>query len=165
MRHVSHAILRHSGRFLLHGYSPLYFLAALTLLRCSLRCKSQKYFYISRAGFFSNQIDMSPAYPTAHRSARALQYQRCPELSLLLIQHCPGDGLLGVQFEALSRFAVGTYGHGQVYEDDVGRVVMNNLSSLTGFWFDCVTSIPWSWLDFATYKVRVLQKNALLGAR
>ena len=32
-------------------------------------------------------------------------------------------------------------------------MAVENLTSLSGFWFDCVTSIPWSWLDFETYTV------------
>jgi hypothetical protein len=39
------------------------------------------------------------------------------------------------------------------YIDDFAWVVKKNLFSLTGFWFDCVTSIPWSCFDMAEYLV------------
>jgi hypothetical protein len=48
----------------------------------------------------------------------------------------------------------GTVEANQEYEDDFRTVVLANLTSLSGFWFDCVTSIPWSWLDLHIYLVR-----------
>jgi hypothetical protein len=40
------------------------------------------------------------------------------------------------------------------YIDDFAWIVKKNLFSLTGFWFDCVTSIPWSCFDLYEYLVR-----------
>ena len=58
-----------------------------------------------------------------------------------------------VQIEALSRFGVGSYLANQEYEDDFRVIALGNLTSLSGFWFDCITSIPWSWLDLQIYTV------------
>ena len=37
--------------------------------------------------------------------------------------------------------------------DDLPWIFKSNLMSPFGFWFDCVTSIPWSCLDFHTHQV------------
>ena len=34
------------------------------------------------------------------------------------------------------------------------QVLRRNVTSVSGFWFDCITSIPWSYLDYAAYLVR-----------
>ena len=57
------------------------------------------------------------------------------------------------QVEALLRFGVGSYLANQEYEDDFRVIALGNLTSLSGFWFDCITSIPWSWLDLQIYTV------------
>ncbi len=39
------------------------------------------------------------------------------------------------------------------YVDDWNKVVAKTLRSLSGFWFDTFTSIPWSYLDLQLYMV------------
>ena len=38
------------------------------------------------------------------------------------------------------------------YVDSYARIAMKNLTSLSGFWFDCVTSMPWSYMDSLAYQ-------------
>ncbi len=40
------------------------------------------------------------------------------------------------------------------YVDSYSRIALRNLTSLRGFWFDCVTSMPWSYMDFLAYQAR-----------
>ncbi len=40
------------------------------------------------------------------------------------------------------------------YIDEWGTVVSKTLKSVSGFWFDSFTSIPWSYLDLDSYMVR-----------
>jgi hypothetical protein len=40
------------------------------------------------------------------------------------------------------------------YQDDILVSLRKNLTSVSGFWFDCVTSIPWSYIDLHFYLVR-----------
>ncbi len=40
------------------------------------------------------------------------------------------------------------------YLDSYSRIALRNLTSLRGFWFDCVTSMPWSYMDYYAYQVR-----------
>ena len=39
------------------------------------------------------------------------------------------------------------------YVDDFSRIVMRNVLSVSGFWFDLITSIPWSYVDLGFYLV------------
>jgi hypothetical protein len=57
------------------------------------------------------------------------------------------------QFEAIIQFFLGTFDTDMNYIDDVAKIFKKNLSSLTGFWFDFVTSIPWSCFDLIQYMV------------
>ena len=58
-----------------------------------------------------------------------------------------------MQVEAFIQFFLGYYAHDMTYQDDLVVSVKRNLSSLSGFWFDCVTSIPWSYMDLYFYLV------------
>ena len=60
----------------------------------------------------------------------------------------------GGQVEAFTQFFLGYYNHDMTYQDDLLVSVRRNLSSVTGFWFDAVTSIPWSYMDMHFYLVR-----------
>ena len=51
------------------------------------------------------------------------------------------------------RFFVGTYNVDMTYDDDMVSVARKNLLSVSGFWFDCVTCIPWSYMDLRVYLV------------
>jgi hypothetical protein len=55
--------------------------------------------------------------------------------------------------EAFTQFFLGYYTHDMTYQDDFVTSVKRNLLSVTGFWFDCVTSIPWSYMDMHFYLV------------
>jgi hypothetical protein len=72
------------------------------------------------------------------------------------------DGIyrLWLQVEALSRFVVGSLDIGPDYEDDIRVIALNNLKSLSGFWFDGITSIPWSWMDLQMYTVQPMRPTA-----
>ena len=45
------------------------------------------------------------------------------------------------------------------YIDSFSIIARRNIASLTGFWFDCVTSIPWSCIDLHLYLVRAVSSN------
>lgn len=58
------------------------------------------------------------------------------------------------QFEIVIQFFTGTYDKDLNYIDDWKWILQSKLVSLTGFWLDCVTSIPWAWIDMQAYLVR-----------
>ncbi len=58
--------------------------------------------------------------------------------------------------EAFVQFFLGRYSEDLTYEDDLLVSLQRNLTSVSGFWFDCVTSIPWSYMDLHQYLVRPL---------
>ena len=64
--------------------------------------------------------------------------------------------VLYLQFEIVVQFFVGKYYKEMYYMDDIPWIFKSNLMSPSGFWFDCVTSIPWSCLDFHTHQVYYL---------
>jgi hypothetical protein len=52
------------------------------------------------------------------------------------------------------------------YLDDFSRIATRNLSSVSGFWFDCVTSMPWSYMDYNAYQASAERRDESgLGAR
>jgi hypothetical protein len=55
--------------------------------------------------------------------------------------------------EAFIQFFLGYYAEDLTYKDDFFTVFRKNISAVTGFWFDCVTSIPWSFMDIHFYLV------------
>jgi hypothetical protein len=57
------------------------------------------------------------------------------------------------QLEVLVRFGVGISINGR-YCDTFRTIAWVYLSTLRGFWFDALTSIPLSWVDYEVYKVR-----------
>jgi hypothetical protein len=58
--------------------------------------------------------------------------------------------------EAFTQFFIGAFDTDMTYIDDLRRIVRRNLLSLSGFWFDCVTSIPWSYVDVSFYLVMII---------
>ncbi len=58
-----------------------------------------------------------------------------------------------MQLEVLVQFFVGVHGGEQEYIDDWSHVATAYLTSIFGFWFDSVTSIPWSFIDLHFYVV------------
>jgi len=63
--------------------------------------------------------------------------------------------------EAFTQFFLGYYEEDMTYQDDLIVLLKRNLSSLTGFWFDCVTSIPWSYIDLHFYLECVADQSAV----
>jgi hypothetical protein len=61
--------------------------------------------------------------------------------------------------EAFVQFFLGRYSEDLTYEDDLLVSLQRNLTSVSGFWFDCVTSIPWSYMDLHQYLVRPLRRR------
>ena len=57
------------------------------------------------------------------------------------------------QFEILVQFFVGKYHKDLEYIDNIFWILKTNLTTPSGFWFDCITSIPWSCIDFNTHLV------------
>ena len=58
------------------------------------------------------------------------------------------------QTEIIINFVVGAYDNDSIYVDKFSWVTRRYLLSLTGFWFDSITSIPWSCMDLQSYLVR-----------
>ncbi len=58
-----------------------------------------------------------------------------------------------MQVEAFARFFVGSFNVDMTYDDDLVSVAKKNVCSASGFWFDCITSIPWSYMDLVFYVV------------
>ncbi len=57
------------------------------------------------------------------------------------------------QIEVACQFGIGTFDSTGTYCDEIGVIVRRYLTKLRGFWFDCMTSVPWSYMDFAVYVV------------
>ena len=53
----------------------------------------------------------------------------------------------------LLQFFTGTFEESPSLLSDLRRAAKRNFSSLGGFWFDCLTSTPWNYLDYQAYKV------------
>ena len=58
------------------------------------------------------------------------------------------------QVEVVVQLFVGVYTDDMVYIDDWRAVAARTAMSVSGFWFDCATSIPWSYLDLVAYQAR-----------
>jgi hypothetical protein len=57
--------------------------------------------------------------------------------------------------EAALQFFIGAYNSDMSYTDDPLAIAKRYVGSLWGFWFDCATSIPWSYLDLHYYQASV----------
>ena len=68
-------------------------------------------------------------------------------------QPYPLTKALLVQIEVACHFAIGTFDSTETYCDELRVIVTKYLTTVDGFWFDCITSIPWSFMDFAVYRV------------
>ncbi len=58
---------------------------------------------------------------------------------------------------------MGAYDNDLNYVDDWQWVAKQNLLSPTGFWFDAVTSIPWSFLDLHSSSVCSVSCHKIRG--
>jgi hypothetical protein len=57
------------------------------------------------------------------------------------------------QVEIVLQFFTGSLDISEVYCDEFSVVAAKYLSSISGFWFDFVTSLPWSFNDLYAYQV------------
>jgi hypothetical protein len=64
------------------------------------------------------------------------------------------DLLSGPQIEAFVQFGVAVYNEDMQFIDDWRAIAARNLMSISGFWFDSGTSIPWSFMDLHFYLVQ-----------
>jgi hypothetical protein len=55
--------------------------------------------------------------------------------------------------EIVLQFFTGSMDLSETYCDDFKVIAAKYVSSLGGFWFDVVTSIPWSFNDLYAYQV------------
>ena len=67
-----------------------------------------------------------------------------------------------LQFEVLVQLITGYLDGTNTYIDDFAKIVFFRLSS-PWFWFDCITSLPWSFLDLLAYQVRQFRCTLDLG--
>ena len=58
-----------------------------------------------------------------------------------------------LQFEVVCQFIIGTFDSTETYCDDFRSIATTYLTTASGFWFDCFTSVPWSYMDFVVYQV------------
>jgi hypothetical protein len=69
------------------------------------------------------------------------------------LQPNPLTETLPHQIEVACQFVIGTFDSTETYCDELGTIVTRYLTKFSGFWFDCVTSIPWSFMDLAISRV------------
>ena len=58
-----------------------------------------------------------------------------------------------LQFEIFLQFVTGSMDLSETYCDDFKVISAKYLSSFSGFWFDTLTSVPWSFNDLYAYQV------------
>jgi hypothetical protein len=63
------------------------------------------------------------------------------------------------QFEVACQFVMGTYDSTETYCDNIRAIITAYLTSVSGFWFDCTTSVPWSYIDMVVYQVWVMAQS------
>ena len=59
-----------------------------------------------------------------------------------------------MQVDVALQFFVGVFTEDLEYVDDWRIVFVKTFTSISGFWFDSFTSIPWSFLDLQLYLVQ-----------
>ncbi len=64
-----------------------------------------------------------------------------------------------VKVEIVLQFITGSVDLSEKYCDDIRVISAVYLSSFSGFWFDCVTSIPWSLNYLYSYQVTMISKT------
>ncbi len=108
-----------------------------------------------------------PAMPLRRLTLTSLSthfswYMQLPPLVASCASWFLVDGRLLLQVEAFTQFFLGYYEEDMTYQDDFVVSLKRNLSSISGFWFDCVTSIPWSYMDLHFYLVLSCTLSCLL---
>ncbi len=66
------------------------------------------------------------------------------------------------QIEVVLHFFIGFYDSADKYIDDIRTIVLKSLMALGGFWFDCITSLPWSFMDLYAYQVHISFSSQLI---
>ena len=66
-----------------------------------------------------------------------------------------GIALLQEQFEIILQFCTGVVDISETYCDSFKVISARYLASPSGFGFDCLTSLPWSFNDFYAYRVTI----------
>jgi hypothetical protein len=64
------------------------------------------------------------------------------------------------QFEVFVQFFIGVYDSAEKYCDDPLVVATRYLTSLRGFAFDFITSLPWSYFDLNSYQAILFQSSS-----
>ncbi len=81
--------------------------------------------------------------------------ESCPDITLL----APFSPIYFInliiypQFEVIIQFFMGTLDASDRYCDNLRVIAFKYCASFTGFWFDFVTSLPWSFNDLYSYEV------------
>ena len=70
-----------------------------------------------------------------------------------------------LQLEVVYQFFVGSFDETGTHIDDFGTIARVYVLSYSGFWFDTLTSIPWSFLDFYSYHVSFLHNSKFLHSQ
>ena len=79
-----------------------------------------------------------------HNGVKSLTWKR---------EHCQAcDAAVG-QVDIILQFFTGVHHEDLSYCDEWKSIALRNLRSVTGFWFDVVTSIPFSYLDIYFHQV------------
>jgi len=63
-------------------------------------------------------------------------------------------------FDVFMQFVIGSFDDSQTLLSDLKLAAKRNFTSLGGFWFDCITSVPWSYLDYQAY-LACFQENEI----
>ncbi len=58
-----------------------------------------------------------------------------------------------LQIEVFCQFFIAYYDSSGTYVDSIALVAKRYTMSITAFWFDITTSLPWSYLDVYAYQV------------
>jgi hypothetical protein len=69
---------------------------------------------------------------------------------------------LRAQLDVVVQFLMGCFVDPD-YVDSYRLIALRNLTSLSGFWFDCVTSMPWSYMDYYAYQARAARRDSGMG--
>ena len=65
--------------------------------------------------------------------------------------------------EIVLQFLTGSLDMSETYCDDFSLIAAKYLLSISGFWFDFFTSLPWSFNDLYAYKVTISCLNMFSG--
>lgn len=67
-----------------------------------------------------------------------------------------------MQFEIFCQFFIGYYDKNGAYVDEMGLVARKYCKSFTAFWFDIITSLPWTYLDYIALLVLMFSGEFLI---